>query len=103
MSHAEHEALVEVYEPRQLVLGLRDYECNGKDARNPDGGGSNGEALATIKSDGLMVAWGITNDRPNNRGVEVELASGIQHINATPCAFTTINLGNHGGQCRLRR
>ena len=25
MSHAEHEALVEVYEPRQLVLGLRDY------------------------------------------------------------------------------
>ena len=25
VSHAEHEALVEVYEPRQLVLGLRDY------------------------------------------------------------------------------
>ena len=73
------------------------------DARSPDGGGSNGETLATIKSDGLMVAWGITNDRPNNRGVEVELASGIQHINATPCAFTTIHLGNHRGRCRLRR
>ena len=51
------------------------------DARNPDGGGSNGEALATIKSDGLMVAWGIANDRRNNRGVQVELAGGIQHIN----------------------
>ena len=78
-------------------------ECNGMDARNPDGGGSNGEALATIKSDGLMVAWGIANDRRNNRGVQVELANGIQHINATPCAFTTINLGNHRGRCRLRR
>ena len=59
------------------------------DARNPDGGGSNGEALATIKSGGLMVAWGIANDRRNNRGVQVGLANGIQHINATPCAFTT--------------
>ena len=57
-------------------------ECNGMDARNPDGGGSNGEALATIKSDGLMVTWGIANDRRINRGVQVELAGGIQ--NAAP-------------------